>query len=687
MCDIPKYLQEITTSQNQSNNYLELQLGAKLLQQIFLRSNLHIYQKMSNQFPSLTLSNVVITHCSVNFHDINFQCNIQVSGNSTITAENCTFTPFNNQCECSIEIFCQSKGIFKNCTFRGGNKTAIVVRDRSEGTFEKCAFEDNSNTSLLVLDKSNANIDQCEFKTTNRFSIYLFKNSKSKIFRTKFLQQKGKAIFLLNNSEAYIERCQFKDCEGGGISNADLSKIKVNHCHFSNLGCSAIHSIKNSNAQIMNCYMKKCRGNGVNFEYSTGCVYKSFFSDFDFPAIACFGPKATPVIYDTKVENCQSFAVVSRDCASPLFSKLRIYNAKLSGFSISDFSKAVIENCILKNVQKSQFSIYNGASPTIRNCSIFMNDLNEDENSLLKVFTEGNVIFNDNRVCSENEKLSVLVKNFGEVKKDDFLRNYFYNKNGNDQWKRISIGDNYEVELIEDQSLPNIDICDEYDFDENCNFEEEILNVDFIENDDIEAIIKDMPKPLKEMDVEDFMKTRYPEEYADLDDFEISEMINNFHAHQNEKEAHTNRNENDTHIHHDDVDAVTAGHSHLGICMRCKKEPADHIISPCGHKVLCKKCAQECKPHATIPGMKPEKVEHFCPLCDIPIQHCTEEFVEPKCAICLDHKPDTVILPCGHRCICYECATHLFTEKRQCPLCQSRILSFRYNFQIYQNNE
>lgn len=687
MCDIPKYLQEITASQNQSSNYLELQLGAKLLQQIFLRSNLHIYQKMSNQFPSLTLSNVVITNCSINFHDINFQCNIQVSGNSTITAENCTFTPFNNQCECSIEIFCQSKGIFKNCTFRGGYKTAIVVRDRSEGTFEKCAFEDNSNTSLLVLDKSNANIDQCEFKTTNRFSIYLYQNSKSKIFRTKFLQQKGKAIFLLNNSEAYIERCQFKDCEGGGISIADLSKIKVNHCHFSNLGCSAIHSIKNSNAQIMNCYMKKCRGNGVNFEYSTGYVYKSFFSDLDFPAIVCLGPKATPVIYDTKVENSQSFAVVSRDCASPLFSKLRIYNAKSSGFSISDFSRAAIENCILKNVQKSQFSIYNGASPTIRNCSIFMNDLNEDENSLLKVFTEGNVIFNDNRVCSENGKFSVLVKNFGEVKKDDFLRNYFYNKNGNDQWKRISISDNYEIELVEDESLPNIDICDEYDFDKNYNFEEEILNDDFIENDDIEAIIKDMPKPLKEMDVEDFMKTKYTEEYADLDDFEISEMNKNFHVHQNEKEAHTNRNENDCHVHHDNVDAVTAGHSHLGICMRCKKEAADHIISPCGHKVLCKKCAQECKTHATIPGMKREKAEHFCPLCDIPIHHCTEEFVEPKCAICLDHKPDTVILPCGHRCICYECATHLFTEKRQCPLCQSRILSFRYNFQIYPNNE
>jgi len=47
------------------------------------------------------------------------------------------------------------------------------------------------------------------------------------------------------------------------------------------------------------------------------------------------------------------------------------------------------------------------------------------------------------------------------------------------------------------------------------------------------------------------------------------------------------------------------------------------------------------------------------------------------CAICLTTKIDTVVLPCKHMCLCFECAQNLRTKNdSRCPLCRNNVESY-----------
>ncbi|CAF1269617.1 unnamed protein product [Adineta ricciae] len=46
------------------------------------------------------------------------------------------------------------------------------------------------------------------------------------------------------------------------------------------------------------------------------------------------------------------------------------------------------------------------------------------------------------------------------------------------------------------------------------------------------------------------------------------------------------------------------------------------------------------------------------------------------CTICLDRIRDTVLIPCGHICLCYSCADELHQRgTRQCPICRATIMT------------
>jgi len=46
-----------------------------------------------------------------------------------------------------------------------------------------------------------------------------------------------------------------------------------------------------------------------------------------------------------------------------------------------------------------------------------------------------------------------------------------------------------------------------------------------------------------------------------------------------------------------------------------------------------------------------------------------------ECVICLDHIPNTLILPCSHKCVCEECLFHenKIIRLNTCPCCRSLI--------------
>jgi len=44
-----------------------------------------------------------------------------------------------------------------------------------------------------------------------------------------------------------------------------------------------------------------------------------------------------------------------------------------------------------------------------------------------------------------------------------------------------------------------------------------------------------------------------------------------------------------------------------------------------------------------------------------------------QCNVCLDRPRETVLQPCGHVCLCLQCADRIRGGENQCPVCRSRI--------------
>ena len=46
---------------------------------------------------------------------------------------------------------------------------------------------------------------------------------------------------------------------------------------------------------------------------------------------------------------------------------------------------------------------------------------------------------------------------------------------------------------------------------------------------------------------------------------------------------------------------------------------------------------------------------------------------QKECLVCLDEDKDTVIMPCGHLCVCSDCGKGLVKNKHVCPICRGHI--------------
>ena len=46
-----------------------------------------------------------------------------------------------------------------------------------------------------------------------------------------------------------------------------------------------------------------------------------------------------------------------------------------------------------------------------------------------------------------------------------------------------------------------------------------------------------------------------------------------------------------------------------------------------------------------------------------------------ECIICLTNPKNTIMMPCGHLCVCDECAIPITKSTKQCPVCRAAITS------------
>jgi hypothetical protein len=320
---------------------------------------------LSQRLSQLCLSSLTFVNTDILFRNVHLKASIRVIHKARFTCENCTLEPFDEGTEITVDVSGGARVIMTGCQFVNNNKFSIVFQEHTQGTFESCNFQAPQHSSVLAAGDSAVVIRNSQFANAPVFAIYLFSGSKGIVEDCVFGPQAGKAIFVYKNCVCGVTGCRFERMYDAGVSLSDHSRLYMSDCEFIEMKGSAVHGTKGCVMEIENCRVRECAGNGVNFEFSSGFVKNCEFRNLSFPAIAVFGPPSTPVIYNCEIVDCAGMGIVARDGCSPTFSALRLRGIRLNGFSVSDYSRPIIRDCVLASVGREPFAVFNGARPKI----------------------------------------------------------------------------------------------------------------------------------------------------------------------------------------------------------------------------------------------------------------------------------------------------------------------------------
>lgn len=513
----------------------------------------------------LTISN---TKCEIDF--VNVICKIQLTAKSSLESTYSIFTPQDlSKTESAIEIFANSKAIFKNCNFTDAQKVSVIIRDNSKAIFENCIF-DNNSISCFIMDDSYAQFNNCIFMNDKLFSIFTTKHSKCEINGCSFFNLEGKAIFAKNDSEVYITNSKITNCSRGAVTILEHSKlfmdggIKIVGCENTAVRVAEYCQIKAHDVTIEN-----TNGNAINLYNSKGYIVDCFLKHTIHPTIAIVGHKSNPIFhYCILSDNLNTFCVICKNGSRPLFDNCSFLDCSSNCFSITDFSRPHIQNCFFKNIEKYNMNVFGGSEVTYNNI--------KSEGPCNKIKVSGSA------KCQS--------KSLNEVYEDD------------------------ENSMSEE----DCDECCEYHQPTSLKTisDDDIQYIKY--NNDPEVILNGELKPLKQQKFADFIK----------------------------------KTENmETKL----------------ICSKCKKhlteEDEPGIIPSCGH-ILCNNCKGIAR----------------CPLCDSIVRAIKKMYFEEECTICYDKKPNTISLPCGHLCMCFECASKCHEKNFNCPKCNEALQGYKFMF-------
>jgi hypothetical protein len=449
---------------------------------------------------------------------------------------------------------------------------------------------------------------------------------------------------------------------------------------------------------------------------------------------------------------CQSMAVVARDACRPMFVRLMLDEIESHGFAVSDFSRPIIQDCLLSRIHGQSISVSNGGWVRAFDCSIEVSD--DLSKPLFATYTAGRLELARTTFLSEvADGFFFVVDHNGNFLDDDFHDNvivrhgtisaltvdpqtkFFYAKEDGgevqlpqlapieyrpgcwpDQEKglittpaerpphvvierpppvtpvthasaqelslrspsiepTVELGEQWPLSFPSAQDRPAPPFHTRPDGTGHIRTRDRQPRIPLTRqhgkapsrvagSTPAQPVVVAMPPDLK---VPRLVSPGIrPQEQVDIDEFYDQEIKL----------------------------APWEGDDSKSICLmkilnpdtkecECCRKPATMICSPCGHLVLCESCGQNAI-DAKQQSKRDDRIEvEHCPVCQTPITFATLLRREQKCCICLTALADTTILPCGHQCACFCCATKLWTAKEQCPLCQGRMNAFKHQFPIF----
>lgn len=353
---------------------------------------------------------LTVSQTNANFENLDVTGLIHVTGGAKFSAKDCTFQPSKQQDNVAIEVFAKSRCEFENCTFQCAKTAPLTVRDGSTYSINNCKFQLNEQASLLLFDNSSGNIIGSIFNGTKKFAIYLYNDSESKIENSHFKDAEGKGLFVFKNSKAIVDKCTFTNCKGGAINASTQGEAEITNCTFRLNGHSGIHAQAMTKTTIKGCEFDSV---GIVYEYAPGNISECKFNSMKAPAICTLGKRATPIISDCLIDNCNNFGLVIRDASRPNIYNLTIRKGKTNGIMISDFAAPRIAKTTIDTFGLAAICCANGATPEIIGCHI------KNCSPAVKIISDSNPIIRNTEMSGE-----IDVLNCGRLEEENFTGNY-----------------------------------------------------------------------------------------------------------------------------------------------------------------------------------------------------------------------------------------------------------------------
>ena len=479
-------------------------------------------------------------------------------------------------------------------------------------------------------------VEDCEFfgcNTSGGGSIVLTFSTDAKITNCVFHDQKAPGIFIETESAAFIDNVKMTNMDDRGIVVSYLSQAEVQNSEFTNLNNSSIICQYNSFMKLNQCNTKNVHALGLSFTQAfvsmEGCkvedieqnginVYNCIgmairnceFKNTGSSSISITNQEQPVAIFSNKFSDIHGNAVIMNEGSKAEIHSNEMTNIDYPAVAVLDGSVAVIEKNRISQCAKAGMCVRASKDVIIR------------ENQVSEIFDTGISVSDSTNVeICKNEFVNCRVAGVESYNQSvvTCIDNVFRKpgKTGLMSYAGATLHAKKNKIIEPEEAMVLISTHGSGDFVEN----------------ECEKCAKQY---IGETTGEIYMQGNSKFENITNDEKRVTEEVKLIPPFEDPKK---------------------------GKCLKCGLVDREGFLSPCGHKIFCKKCGEEAA-----------KNKELCPLCRFPIESFTSGYSnsnDDTCSICMTNKADAVVLPCGHTGVCSQCLNDWFNSNTSCPVCRT----------------
>lgn len=497
---------------------------------------------------------------SVSFDNVKFEAVVFVEDSEDIEFSHCTF----EKAESGLGAltFCNTtKSKLSHVEVTNIESIpGVYLTTKSEVTAHNLSIHDLPESLLVCNSESKIYLSDSNLNRTKANGIYSSGKSYVEITNCSITDTEYPAIFFSGSTGKIINN-KFKNILQNGISLNSVEDASVIGNEITKVSGSAISFLDGSTGRAIQNKIEKIEGNGIYVNGGSEAeIRDNEISQNDYPGIAVL-MKSKATLTNNKVSSITYSGICVRGAIDVKICDTHVNDVKECGISISDTEKCVVENCTIENCNIAACEAYNGSKVVFKN-----NKVSNTKESALLVYTSASMIAENNDISKiGNSMVKLLYKGGGE-----FVDNKVTNC----------------------PSQLDTHTTNQYFFARNGNFRG-ITNVSSKVSDQI-----DLDKPFVDINT---MCIKCKERPRDCFLFDCGHKV-----YCKQCAVAACENKETCPICRFPIVKVTEGYvmSSDNTCSLCFENPADSIVTPCGHLGFCNSCLE-----------KWFKTSKSCPIC------------------------------------------------------------------------